>query len=160
MAKIIAIFTAPDRGKPMVSHPAIKAIKGLGLEGDRYALQKGSWMAKGETVHKKKRNVTLMSSAAMQIANNLRSFTTSFTMRETRRNVFVDGLDVNVLIGKEFRIGSVLCRGIEYAEPCNRPSTLCKKEGFQGAFHGNGGVNCEILENGIITIGDEIQIQV
>ncbi len=156
MARIVVIQTAPDMGEPMVSHQSIRAIAGLGLDGDRYTLQKGAWKAKGERTHKKKRNLTIMSFGGIRLANTLQGVKEPFTPAETRRNVIIDGLDANVLIGKEFLLGTVRCRGVEYSEPCDRPSTLCGKAWFKEAFHGNGGVNCEILTDGIISIDDEL----
>jgi MOSC domain-containing protein YiiM len=40
----------------------------------------------------------------------------------TRRNLLTRGIDVNALVGRDFRIGHVRCRGLRLAEPCARTS--------------------------------------
>ena len=52
-------------------------------------------------------------------------------------------------------IGSVRCRGSELAEPCNyiQGRTL---PGVLKAMVGRGGLRCEILEGGVISVGDAV----
>jgi hypothetical protein len=145
------IYTAPDQCVPMIPSVCIRAIAGVGLEGDRYALGKGSWKSDDGT-HKPKRRISLISIEAIRAAR-------IFTPEETRRNIVTQGIDLAILIGKDFRIGSeVVLRGVEPATPCNHPSHLVHKPSFEEAFRGQGGLLAEILEGGILTLGHEITL--
>ena len=41
-----------------------------------------------------------------------------FTAFHARRNIVTEGVDLNALVGKDFRVGSVRIRGIRLCEPC------------------------------------------
>lgn len=158
VAEVVAIFIAPSKGTPMVGVEQVQAIMGLGLEGDRYALQCGSWMSKGETTHKPKRNVTLIAIEGIFAANALLSFEAQFTLEETRRNIVTRGVNVNALVGRVFKVGEALLYGVELSTPCDRPDKLAGKRGFEVSFQLRGGLNCQILQSGIIKENDDIVI--
>lgn len=160
MFEVLNIYTAPTAGAPMVSRTRAEIITGLGIRGDRYALQKGSWIARGETQHKKKRNVTLIDSASIRTAKKrmIREGKKHFFPHETRRNLLVNHPNVLDLVGKRFRIGRVEFVGIEHAKPCARPGKLCGKTNFSKAFFEIGGLNAEALTSGEIKIGDRIEV--
>ena len=80
-----------------------------------------------------------------------------FTYEESRRNIFVQGVELMWLIGREFQIGKARFRGIKYCDPCNRPSKLSGNEkSFQQAFFDRGGLVAEIIESGTIKIGSDV----
>jgi MOSC domain-containing protein YiiM len=58
------------------------------------------------------------------------------------------------LVGKEFMIGGVRMRGVKYCDPCDRPDKLSKKIGFRERFSDRGGLIAEIINDGIIRLGD------
>jgi len=59
------------------------------------------------------------------------------------------------LIGREFRVGEALLRGVKYCDPCLRPSVLSgKKIAFKDIFHDRGGLVAEVLESGVLKVGD------
>ena len=62
------------------------------------------------------------------------------------------------LIGQEFLIGATArFRGGKYCDPCSRPSQLARKEqSFEEVFFDRGGLVAEILESGIIRVGDTV----
>ena len=77
-----------------------------------------------------------------------------FLASETRRNIVVAYFPLNRLVGKEFIIGEALMRGIELCDPCQRPSKLSGKDGFEEAFAGFGGLRAEVIIGGTIKVGD------
>ncbi len=156
MSVIRAMYIAPTAGAPMIFKTEVRAIAGLGLEGDRYALQLGSWKAKGETTHKKKRNVTLIALEDIRYSNSLMLPNHRYNSSETRRNFVTYGTNLTFLLGKEFSIGRVRLLAIEPSDPCDRPDKLCGKRGFEAAFERRGGLNCEILTSGLIRLNDPI----
>jgi MOSC domain-containing protein YiiM len=156
-AHVTGIYLAPEKGLPMECKQMVRAIAGCGLEGDRYAVQRGSWRPKDAEIHEPKRNVTLIAQEGIDAANGGRVESECFSAADTRRNIVIRGMELNALIGKEFTIGTVRLRAFEYATPCQRPSKLSGKRGFATAFCGNGGILCEILADGIIAVGDELR---
>lgn len=141
----MALFICPTKRQPMQDVKAVGAIAGRGLEGDRYADGNGSYN-QGKPGN---RQVTLI--------NALFFNRSGFEYIESRRNIVTGGVELNWLIGKEFKIGEATFRGFKYCEPCGVPSNLCKKSiSFQEAFFDRGGIIAEILEGGIIRVGDAI----
>ena len=149
---VINIFTSPARSQPMVEHQAVRAIAGQGLEGDRYSKQDGTY-----TGHPRVGacEVSLISLEAIEAAN--RDLTDRglepFELNENRRNIIVEGFDVQQLIGKEFMVGDVRMRGGNYTKPCLIPSKVAGKIEFAQAYKGRGGIRAVILNDGIINIG-------
>lgn len=143
--KIIAICISPAAGEPMCEINNVEAIAGAGLAGDRYSSGQGSF----NKDKKGSRQVTLI--------NSIFFAGTDFNYAESRRNIIIEGVELMWLIGKEFQIGKARMRGIKYCDPCNRPSKLANKaQSFQKTFFDRGGLVAEILESGIIKVGDSI----
>ncbi len=136
----------------MEYHTSIKAIQGIGLEGDRYALGTGAYSKSKRIVI---RHVSLIAIEAILEAN--KTTAVAFTLDETRRNLVTMGVDVNTLIGKIFGFGGdAVFKGIELCDPCGRPSNLSGKPGFEEAYKDRGGLRAEVLEGGIISVGNPI----
>lgn len=80
---------------------------------------------------------------------------TSFTPEMTRRNVFVEEVELMWLIGRRFQIGQATFVGVKYCDPCMRPSKLSvTKESFKNIFEDCGGLIAVVIEGGLIKIGD------
>jgi MOSC domain-containing protein YiiM len=155
--KVVAIFICPEKGKPMQAVQEVRAIAGVGLEGDRYATGKGTYSGLPNRSDKSKSNrqVTLISESLFDEANML--LDVPYTLIETRRNIVINGdIDVVSLVGKEFSVGPVRIRGFEDCTPCKIPEKMSGKPGFERAFKNAGGLRAEILTDGLIRIGDEL----
>jgi len=142
-ARLVAICICPLAKGPMQYVQSVQAVAGAGLEGDRYATGEGSFN-RGE---KGKRQVTLM---------NARFFPHSgFEFVDSRRNLFVEGVELMWLIGREFEFDSgVRMRGIKYCDPCMRPTKLSgKTASFKEQFQDLGGLVAEILVGGELRVG-------
>ena len=138
-------------GEAMVKTERAVALAGKGLEGDRYATGKGAYSrSKRETV----RHVSLIAQEAIDEAN--RESGLDFQEAETRRNLVVEGVDLNGLAGEIFLVGAVAMLGVELCEPCERPSRLSGKKGFGEAFRGRGGLRANVLSGGEILTGDGV----
>ena len=66
------------------------------------------------------------------------------------------GVDLNALVGRRFRIGDVECVGTELCEPCTSLAEITRQAGvIKGLLH-RGGLNADILTDGVITVGDDV----
>ncbi len=123
----------------------VEAIAGSGLKGDRYSTAEGSFN-KGKQGN---RQVTLI--------NGMFFEKSGFDYIDSRRNIVTLGVELMWLIGREFQVGTAYFRGVKYCDPCDRPSNLAtKKISFKEAFFDRGGLIAEIIESGLIKIGDQI----
>ena len=141
--KVVAICVCATAGGQMRTVQVVQAIVGIGLEGDRYATGGGSFNK--DMVGK--RQVTLMNAIFFE--------NSGFEYADSRRNLFVTGVELMWLVGREFRVGQALLRGVKYCDPCNRPSKLSGKgASFKDTFFDRGGLVAEVLEGGLIMIDD------
>ena len=91
---------------------------------------------------------------AIEAAND--EFNYTIVHLDTRRNLLTEGVPLNDLVGKTFRVGPVVLKGLELCEPCG----YLEKRTFAGikaALKHRGGLRCCVLEGGEIRVGDVIQ---
>ncbi len=147
--EVVAIYIASDEGKPTESVSEVRAHKGRGLEGDRYARREGKFSQKEDPG----REVTLIESEA--IAALKKDYHIDLGLGGSRRNIVTRGVPLNHLLGEEFRVGEVTLRGIKLCEPCGYLEGLTEKGIRKGLAH-RGGLNAQIVSEGLIRSGDEI----
>jgi MOSC domain-containing protein YiiM len=148
--RVEAIRISAAAGAPMASAWRIAAHAGGGLEGDRYDTGTGEFSGTPGAG----RGLTLIAAEAIEQANKAHPGL-DLTAAETRRNVTVRGIDLNGLVGRDFRIGSVRCRGVRPADPCDYLEKLLDKP-VLAALAGRAGLRADILEDGEIAVGDEV----
>lgn len=144
-ASVLAILTAPKKSAPIESRSEVAAVPGKGLEGDRYFRAEG-W-------DEVKREITLVEMEAIEAAN--RDYDLDLTPEDMRRQIVTRGVALNHLVGREFAIGDVRCRGVKLNEPCNHLRKLADKPLIKPMIH-RGGLRAQILEGGTIRVGDPI----
>jgi len=69
-----------------------------------------------------------------------------------RRNIVLSGINLNQLIGKRFRIGSVEFEGLEHCAPCTWMNAVMKKGAYR-LMSGRGGLRVKVLKAGTLTQG-------
>jgi MOSC domain-containing protein YiiM len=149
--KLLAIAIARAAKGPMENVPSIEAVAGEGLRGDRYGAGIGAAQFKGR--RKPENEVTLIAREAIEAAND--EFNYTIEHLDTRRNLLTDGVPLNDLVGKSFRVGEIVLKGLELCEPCG----YLEKRTFTGikaALKHRGGLRCCILQGGQIAIGNSI----
>jgi hypothetical protein len=156
--RVVAIFTSPEKGKPMLRRLFAFARKGKGLRGDRYELgrETGTYSAHPR-VDKSWRNITIISEQGITEANAdlIAQGKQPFKKSQTRRNIVVRGVSpeqLRDLAQRQQRIwlGGVEVRLMEEATPCNVPSKQYELSGFKPFFEGRSGVRGTIVNSGII----------
>lgn len=143
------IWLAPRRRVPLTAVPRVRAVPGRGLEGDRYFLGKGS-MSRWP---RPERAVSLIASEALDAAQ--REHGIDLCGGRSRRNLVVAGLDLTRLIGRTFRIGSAVLRGVSPCKPCQYLERLTAPGAF-AALAGRGGIRAVVLVEGDLAAGDTV----
>ena len=139
---VVGLLVAPEAEAQVVPVDAAVAIAGRGLEGDRYALGRGTFSGPGRGYE-----LTLVE------AETLAELDISWT--RARRNVVTRGTSLNPLVGRRFRIGSVECVGRRLAEPCAHLERISGSGLLRPLVH-RGGLRADILIGGNIRLGDKL----
>jgi MOSC domain-containing protein YiiM len=150
--RLVAIFVASNAGAPMVAHDRIGTTAGAGLDGDRYATGIGTYSGTGRGA----RDVTLIERESVDAARSADDGGVDVREDETRRNLVTEGVALNHLVGRTFRVGAVRMRGVRLSEPCAYLEQLTGLAGVRGAFVHRGGLRAEILDDGELCVGDAI----
>jgi len=150
MASVVQILIASSPTEAPVNVEKVRAVPGLGLEGDRYWKGTGTFLT-----HPRKADYELTLVQKEHLDAFAAESGLAFGPREARRNIVTCGVDLNELVGREFRIGDVLIRGIRLCEPCNYLAKQTSSEVLRGLVH-KGGLRAQILIKGIITVGDSL----
>ncbi len=148
--EVIGLFTAEIAAHEMQQQASVTLIKGVGIEGDRYAKQEGRWSDRPKPEHQ----LTLIATEVLEDIS--RSLGITFTGQECRRNIITRGIDLNTLVGKKIAIGdSVIILATKLNHPCRYLERLIDKPVMEPLL-GRSGLNCEILTGGVIKPGDKI----
>ena len=145
---IESINIASDAKAPIRTVSEIRAIPGVGLDGDRYALRRG-------TFYKPRPDYELTLIEAEAIEALRRDYRIELTAGDARRNIVTRNVPLNHLVGREFTIGDVRIRGIRLCEPCDHLQRTTGKQLIKGLRH-RGGLRAQILTQGTIRVGDTI----
>ena len=136
-----ALVVAPAAEAPVVLVDEAVAIAGRGLEGDRYAAGAGTF-ASGRPGSA----LTLVDAAVLDTFDR---------DVDHRRNVVVRGTDLNALVGRDFMLGEVRCRGRRLCEPCAHLDRLNGGGVLRPLVH-RGGLRADIVSDGTIRVGDRL----
>ena len=77
-----------------------------------------------------------------------------------RRNIITKGIQLNDLVGKNFKIGSVEVEGMDLCRPCKHLNETLNQDNVLKEFLRKGGLRCQILTSSNINIGDKIEVLV
>src|SRR5437763_12543525 len=146
---IEGIYVASEARQPLVEVAAVRAVRGRGLEGDRYFLQVGTYSNHPGNG----REVTLIEAETLEALQ--RELGVDLAPAGSRRNVVTRGVPLNHLVGRRFRVGEVLLEGIRLCEPCAHLGALTEKGVVPGLVH-RGGLRTVIVEAGTIRVRDPI----
>src|SRR5882757_5825794 len=138
--KVESIHIASTAIGPIQALDQAVLIPGVGLEGDRYALKRGTFFKPEPDFE-----LTLIEAEALEALK--RDYQIELAPGEARRNLVTRGVALNHLVGKEFRIGDVRIRGIRLCEPCSHLQALVGRPVIKGLRH-RGGLRAQILSPG------------
>lgn len=135
----------PGPRKPLVEVPEVFARIGTGLDGDRY---KGT--------PESKRQVSLIQAEYLEAVG-------SYMGREpispllTRRNLVVRGINLLALKDKCFTIGEAILEFSGECHPCSRMEQNLGEGGYN-AMRQHGGILVRVIQEGLIKVGDRVEV--
>jgi MOSC domain-containing protein YiiM len=142
--RVTAIHITPTHGELPQPVERVQARAGKGLEGNRYFFEEGAPAGNA---------ITLIGVEAIEAFTSETGI--SLTAQESRRNILTEGIDLNSLVGKRFRVGAIECVGVELCEPCRHLQSMTRPGVLQGMVH-RAGLNADILNDGVVTVGDAV----
>ena len=147
--QLIGIFVAARKSGDLHPLDKVEAVAGRGLVGDRYFLKEGTFSGKDGP----EREVTLIEVEALE--GLAREYQITLQPAQSRRNLLTRGVPLNHLVGRTFRIGPVVVRGIRLCEPCGHLEKLTCKGVEKGLIH-RGGLRAQVIQGGVLAVGSAI----
>lgn len=144
------VYITPDARGPMRSVERVRAEPGRGLEGDRYWSGVGTF----SSTPGGSRHLTLIDGADLDLLEAEHGI--RLEPGASRRNLVTRGIALLDLIGKPFWVGGVLCEGIRACPPCKHLESLTHPGVAKGLI-GRGGLRAEILQSGVLGVGDTVR---
>ncbi len=146
------LHLAPRAFLPMRSVQGLQLVAGRGVEGDRYCLgrEEGFYSEYPE----EGRQITLFELETLEALR--RDADQVLAPEEHRRNVTVEGVPLNHLVGKIFWVGECLLEGTRLSTPCRHIEEITGKQVFDLLLN-RSGLNCRILQGGEIRVHDAVR---
>lgn len=145
-----AIYIGRTKAESLERVESVRALAGVGLEGDRYAQRSGT-LSRQETG----RQMTLIEAEAFEHLAATAGI--ELAQGEGRRNVVTRGIALNDLVGRRFRVGAAECVGVRLCDPCSHLEMLTRP-GVKAGLASRGGLRADILVSGEVQVGDAIEM--
>ena len=128
----------PAGSHPIVAVEEIECVAGHGIRGDRFFDFQDNY--KGQ--------ITFFS---LDVFDTLRRDLNlpDAQPQATRRNAFVRGVDLNLLIDQEFDVQGLRFQGVEESKPCHWMNAALGP-GAEEWLRGRAGLRCRILKGGML----------
>ena len=146
MSKIIKIGITELNNKEIVGVNEINLIAGKGVIGDRHF----------KDYNDPYNHLSIIESENIDEYN--KKYNLNIPYLNFRRNIITRGIRLNNLIEKKIIIGNVKLDVIDLCRPCRHLSEKLDKDNIIKEFLRKGGIRCEVLNNGKISINDKIKI--
>ena len=145
---IFDIFIADVAGEKMQSISTATLIAGKGIEGDRYFSGKGTFSEKLKG--KPSVELSLIEKEEIDRFNNTQKQYNKYG--DFRRNIITEGIRLNGYLGKEFKVGNVILKGIRLCEPCSHLAETVNSLVLPHII-GFCGLRAQIISGGLISQG-------
>jgi MOSC domain-containing protein YiiM len=146
-----AIIIGEKAKKPLKYMKSVRAVKGKGLEGDRYFYGQGTFNK--SQLSQDVREVSILPFESLAECNSRLECDLDF--KDLRRNLVIKNLDARVLEDKIFTIGTAKFRIVRTCPPCRYLSRLLDKDMMVG-LNNIGGYRAMIVQSGLISAGDTL----
>ena len=146
MSEILKIGFTKDHNKEIIETKEINLIAGKGVVGDR---------------HFKDYNDPLNQLSIIE-SENIDEYNLKYQLNipylNFRRNIVTRGIKLNELIGKKISIGSVKIEVLDLCRPCRHLSEKLGRNDIIKEFLRKGGIRCQIMNDGKISLNNKIKI--
>ena len=146
MSKVMKIGITESNNKEIVVLNEINLVAGKGVIGDRHF----------KDYNDPYNHLSIIESESVDEYN--KRYDLNIPYLNFRRNIITRGIRLNDLIDKKILIGNVQLDVIDLCRPCRHLSDKLGKDNIIKEFLRKGGIRCGILNNGKISIGDQIKI--
>jgi MOSC domain-containing protein YiiM len=126
-------------------------VAGKGIEGDRYMIgnEVGFYSHRPE----EGRQITLFEIETLVALE--RDHKIVLLPEEHRRNVTVENVPLNHLVGKRFWMGETLLEATRLSTPCRHIEEILGRNVFDPLIN-RSGLNCKIITGGTVRVGDTL----
>ncbi len=146
MSQVIKLGIAKNNNQKINEVDKIELLSGKGIIGDRHFQENNDSRC----------NLTLIESENIDYYND--KFKTNYSYIDFRRNIVTKGIELNQLVGKKLLIGEIELEGKDLCRPCKHLEEMLKGQDIVKEFLRRGGLRCEILKSGMLSVGDKIKI--
>lgn len=146
-----AIIIGAKAKEPLHYVKSIRAVKGKGLEGDRYFYGQGTFNK--PQLSQDVREVSILPYETLAECNSRLEGDLDFL--DLRRNLVIKNFNISRLENKVFSIGTAQFRIIRTCPPCRYLSRLLDQDMMKGLKY-IGGYRAVIVQSGVISVGDKI----
>jgi MOSC domain-containing protein YiiM len=144
---IESIHLVPATAAPVAPVDHVRVLAGRGLEGDRYFFA-------ADDPEGPINAITLIEAEAIEAVRAEHGI--DLRNGRSRRQVTTRGVSLNALVGREFTVGGIRCRGVELCEPCQYLADQLGEPGLIKACVHRAGLRAEVLSDGEIAVGDSV----
>ncbi len=146
-----AIIIGEKAKEPLHYIQRVQAVKGKGLEGDRYFYGKGTFNK--PQLSQDVRELSILPFESLAECN--RRLESDLDFLDLRRNLIIKNFDPSLLEDKVFTIGTAKFRIVRTCPPCRYLSRLLDEDMMKGLKY-IGGYRAIIVQSGMINVGDEV----
>ena len=145
MPEVSKICITNKSAEEMEDVNTVEVIASKGIVNDRYFNENNDQALQ----------ITLIESENIDYYNQISE--TNIPYISFRRNIITKGIRLNDLVGKEILIGNVKIKGHRLCAPCRYLQEMLKQKNLVKKLLNRGGLRCEILTDGIISVNDPIK---
>ena len=146
MSIVSNICITSESGQQMKVKQSVEVLANKGILKDRYFNE----------INEKDTQITLIESENVEYIN--KSMGTNFLDIDFRRNIITKGIRLNQLVGKKIKVGQVSMKVHRLCDPCKYLQDLLKQKNLVKTLLNKGGLRCELLTDGKISINDNIEV--
>tara|TARA_Y100001936_G_scaffold99473_1_gene97753 strand:- start:487 stop:930 length:444 start_codon:yes stop_codon:yes gene_type:complete len=146
MPKVIKIGITKNNNQEIVNVSEIELIAGKGIKGDRHF----------QDYNDPYNQLSIIESENINEYN--KKYNLNIPYLNFRRNIITEGIKLNDLIGKKILIGEIQLNVIDLCRPCRHLAEKLGKDNIIKEFLRKGGIRCEIINDGKISVNDQIKI--
>ena len=146
MSEIIKIGLTKNHNQEIIEVREINLVAGKGIVGDRHF----------KDYNEPFNQLSIIESESIDeynFKNKLKIPHLNF-----RRNIVTKGIGLNDLVKKTIKIGPVILEVIDLCRPCRHLSEKLERDDIIKEFLRKGGIRCQIINDGKISLGDQIKI--